>query len=241
MENLKLDILAFGAHPDDVELGAGGLLAKQHYLGSKTGIIDLTQGELGTRGTIEDRRNESLNAAKILGLSVRQNLAFPDGFFQNNTENQLEVIKQIRLYKPDVIICNAPTDRHPDHGKGSNLVADAVFYSGLRKIETEWMGKKQLCWRPRLVLHYIQFLPIEPTVVIDISGFMEIKLNAVKAYSSQFYKENSEEPETVISKKGFLESVSYRNQDLGRIIGTEYAEGFIVNRYIGINRVEDII
>jgi bacillithiol biosynthesis deacetylase BshB1 len=241
MSTIKLNILAFGAHPDDVELGAGGVLAKQKDLGSKIGIIDLTEGELGTRGSVQQRYLESKNASEILGVSVRENLKLADGFFENNRENQLKVIRKIRQYKPDVVICNAPFDRHPDHGRAANLVTDAVFLSGLVKIETELNGQKQEAWRPRLVLQYIQFLPLEPTVLIDISNYMEKKLMAVKAYSSQFYNPNSTEPETVISKKGFLDSVVYRAQDLGRIINTDYAEGFIVRRYIGVNSVNDII
>jgi len=229
MSTIKLNILAFGAHPDDVELGAGGVLAKQKDLGSKIGIIDLTE--------VQQRYLESKNASEILGVSVRENLKLADGFFENNCENQLKVIMKIRQYKPDVVICNAPFDRHPDHGRAANLVTDAVFLSGLVKVETELNGQKQEAWRPRIVLQYIQFLPLEPTVLIDISNYMEKKLMAVKAYSSQFYNPNTTEPETVISKKGFLDSV----QDLGRIINTDYAEGFIVRRYIGVNSVNDII
>jgi bacillithiol biosynthesis deacetylase BshB1 len=238
---MKLDILAFGAHPDDVELAAGGMLAKQASLGSKVGIIDLTRGELGTRGSVNERNIEALNAAKILGLSIRENLDFADGFFQNDTSHQLTVIKKIRQYRPDIIICNAPYDRHPDHGKGGDLVADAAFYSGLRKIETQFNGVEQSPWRPRLILHYIQFLPLEPTIVVDITGFMDKKLESVLSFKTQFFDPNSKEPETIISSKGFLESVKYRAQDLGRIIGTEYAEGFISRRVLGISRLDSLL
>jgi bacillithiol biosynthesis deacetylase BshB1 len=238
---MKLDILAFGAHPDDVELGAGGTLAKHVALGLKTGIIDLTRGELGTRGSVLERNEEAERASTILGNSIRENLDLPDGFFENNPQNQLKVIRKIRQYQPDIILCNAPYDRHPDHGKGGDLVADAAFYSGLTKIETELNGIPQKSWRPRLILHYIQFLPLQPTLALDITGYIDQKIESVLAFKSQFYNPNSKEPETIISSKGFLESVRYRAQDLGRVIGTEYAEGFILNRLIGLNDLNSIL
>lgn len=238
---MKLDILAFGAHPDDVELGCAGTLIKQISLGYKVGIVDLTQGELGTRGTPEIRLQEATDASKIIGASVRDNLSMADGFFRNDKEHQLEVIKKIRQYKPEIVILNAPYDRHPDHGRGSSLVSEACFLAGLRMIETEHVGKKQEAHRPRAVYKYIQFYNIEPSFVVDISGFMDKKLEAIKAFKSQFYDPNSNEPETIISSKGFLEHVSQRAADMGRIIGTKYGEGFISERYVGVRNMMELL
>src|SRR5690554_3365304 len=207
---MKLDILAFGAHPDDVELSCGATLAKEISLGKKAGIVDLTQGELGTRGSAEIRMKEAANAAEILGVSVRENLKLADGFFENNREAQLLVIEAIRAYRPDVVICNAIDDRHIDHGKGSKLVSDACFLSGLRRIETIIAGAEQQAWRPKLVYHYIQWKNIEPDFVVDISDFMQTKLDAVMAYSSQFYDPDSKEPVSPIATKNFTESIEYR-------------------------------
>jgi len=238
---MKLDILAFGAHPDDVELGCGGTIAKEIALGKKVGIIDLTRGELGTRGSVEIRNRESANAAKILGVSVRENLDMRDGFFVNDESHQLEIIKMIRKYTPEIVLCNAIDDRHIDHGKGGQLVSDACFLSGLMKIETEIKGEKQDAWRPKLVYHYIQWKNIEPDFVVDITGYNEKKVEAILAYSSQFYNANSDEPETPIASKNFLESLSYRAQDLGRLIGVDYAEGFTVERYLAVNSLGDLL
>ena len=238
---MKLDILAFGAHPDDVELGCGGTIAKEIAFGKKVGIIDLTRGELGTRGSVEIRNQESANAAKILGVSVRENLDMRDGFFLNDESHQLEIIKMIRKYKPEIVICNAIDDRHIDHGKGSKLVSDSCFLSGLMKIETENEGQKQEAWRPKLVYHYIQWKIIEPDFVVDITGYNDKKVEAILAYSSQFYNANSNEPETLIATKNFLESLSYRAQDLGRLVGTDYAEGFTVERYLAVNSLSDLM
>jgi len=238
---MKLDILAFGAHPDDVELGCGGTIAKEVSLGKKVGIVDLTRGELGTRGSVEIRNQESANAAEILGVSVRENLDMRDGFFVNDEKHQLEIIKMIRKYQPEIVICNAIDDRHIDHGKGSKLVSDACFLSGLMKIETVADGKKQEAWRPKLVYHYIQWKNIEPDFVVDITGFTEKKIAAILAYGSQFYNANSDEPETPIATKNFLESLNYRAQDLGRLIGTDYAEGFTVERYLAVNSLGDLM
>lgn len=237
---MKLDILAFGAHPDDVELGCSGTIAKEVSLGKKVGVIDLTRGELGTRGSVEIRNSESQKASKILGLSVRENLDMRDGFFVNDERHQLEVIKMIRKYQPEIVICNAIDDRHIDHGKGSKLVSDACFLSGLRKIETIFNGEKQEVWRPKVVYHYIQWKNIEPDFVVDISDFVEIKSKAILAYGSQFYSENSNEPVTPIATKNFLESIHYRSQDLGRLVGVEYAEGFTVERYVAVNSLSDL-
>lgn len=238
---MKLDILAFGAHPDDIELGCGATIAKEVSLGKKVGIIDLTQGELGTRGSAELRMIEASNAAKILGVSVRENLGFADGFFTNDKKHQLEIIKMIRKYQPDIVLCNAIDDRHIDHGKGSKLVSDACFLSGLVKIETELDGKQQDKWRPKRVYHYIQWKNIEPDFVIDVTGFINKKQAAVLAYSSQFYDPNSKEPESPITSKTFIESINYRARDLGRLIGVEYAEGFTSERYVAAENLSKLI
>ena len=238
---MKLHILAFGAHPDDVELGCGATVAKEISLQKKVGIIDLTRGELGTRGSAEIRDKEASKAAEILGVAVRENLAFADGFFVNDKEHQLEVIKMIRKYKPEVVLCNAVDDRHIDHAKGSNLVSNACFLSGLRRIETVFDGEKQEAWRPKLVFHYIQWKHIEPDFVVDVSEFMDVKMKAVLAYDSQFYKAGSNEPNSPISSKNFLDSVTYRAQDLGRIIGVEFAEGFTTERYVAVSSLDNLI
>lgn len=236
----KLDILAFGAHPDDVELGCSGTLAKEISLGKKVGIIDLTRGELGTRGSAEIRDKEAAAAAKILGVSVRENLQFRDGFFTNDEKHQLEIIKMLRKYQPEIVLCNAIQDRHIDHGKGSKLVSDACFLSGLRKIETELNGENQQAWRPKVVYHYIQWQNIEPDFVVDISGFMQKKLDAVMAYDSQFYNPDSKEPISPITSKNFLDSITYRAQDLGRLVGVDFAEGFTTERYLAVNSLADL-
>lgn len=238
---MKLDILAFGAHPDDVELGCAGTILKEISLGKKVGVVDLTRGELGTRGSAEIRDQEAEAAGKILGLSVRENLSFRDGFFVNDEKHQLEIIKMIRKYQPEIVLCNAIDDRHIDHEKGSKLVSDACFLSGLRKIETSIDGIVQTAWRPKVMYHYIQWKNIEPDFVVDITGFTEKKIEAVLAYRSQFYDANSNEPESPITSKNFLESLNYRAQDLGRLIGTEYGEGFTAERYLAVNSLGDLI
>lgn len=238
---MKLDILAFGAHPDDVELGCGGTIAKEISLGKTVGIVDLTRGELGTRGSAEIRDVEAANAAKILGVSVRENLNMRDGFFTNDEEHQLAVIRMVRKYRPDIVLCNAVEDRHIDHGKGSKLVSDACFLSGLRKIESEYKGERQQEWRPKAVYHYIQWKNLTPDFVVDITGFNAKRVEAILAYSSQFYDPDSNEPETPIATKNFLESLDYRAQDLGRLIGTEMGEGFTVERYVGVRTLGDLI
>jgi len=237
---MKLDILAFGAHPDDVELGAGGTIARAIAQGKKVGIIDLTKGELGTRGTAETRKTEAANASKILGLSARENLGFADGFFINDKKHQLEIIKMLRKYQPDIVLCNAIEDRHIDHGKGSKLVSDACFLSGLIKIKTKIDGKGQKQWRPKHVYHYIQWKNLEPDFVVDISDFMDKKQEAVNAYQTQFFNIKSNEPETPITSKTFIDSINYRARDLGRLVGVDYAEGFTVERYIAVDSLFDI-
>lgn len=238
---MKLDILAFGAHPDDVELGCGATLAKEVSLGKKVGIVDLTRGELGTRGSAELRDQEAARAADILGVITRDNLNFRDGFFINDEMHQLEVIKRIRKYQPEIVLCNAIQDRHIDHGKGSSLVSDACFLSGLRKIETQYEGQSQTAWRPSRVYHYIQWQNIEPDFVIDVSGFIQKKVDSVLAYSSQFYDPSSKEPESPISSKNFLESVTYRARDLGRLIGKGHGEGFTAERHVAVNHLNQLI
>ncbi len=238
---MKLDILAIGAHPDDVEMSCGATIAKEVANGKMVGILDLTQGELGTRGSAKIRHEEATEAARILGVGVRENLGLADGFFENNKASQLQVIQILRKYRPEIVFCNAIDDRHIDHGKGSKLVSDACFLSGLRRIETEIDGKAQNAWRPKLVYHYIQWIEIEPDVVVDVSGFMEKKLESVFAYKSQFYDKNSKEPETPISSKNTLDSLSYRNKNLGRLIGTDAAEGFTTERYPAVDSIFDLI
>ncbi|MCF4101267.1 bacillithiol biosynthesis deacetylase BshB1 [Gillisia sp. M10.2A] len=238
---MKLDILAIGAHPDDVELSCSGTIAKEVARGKKVGVLDLTRGELGTRGSAEIRDKEAADAAKILGLSIRENLAFKDGFFQNDEKHQMEIIKILRKYKPEIVFCNAIDDRHIDHGKGSKLVSDACFLSGLIRIETEYDGEAQEAWRPKHVYHYIQWKNLQPDIVVDISGYIDVKMNAVKAYRTQFYDESSKEPVTPISSNNFLDSINYRARDLGRLIGKDHAEGFNVERYAAVDSIFDLI
>ncbi|MBA6155456.1 bacillithiol biosynthesis deacetylase BshB1 [Tenacibaculum sp. S7007] len=238
---MKLDILAFGAHPDDVELGCAATIAKEISLGKKVGIVDLTRGELGTRGSAELRDKEAAKAAEILGVSVRENLGFADGFFVNDKEHQLEIIKMIRKYQPEIVLCNAIDDRHIDHPKGSNVVSNACFLSGLMKIETELDGIQQEKWRPKQVYHYIQWKNIEPDFVVDVTGFMDKKIASVFAYSSQFFDPKSNEPETPITSKNFTDSIEYRARDLGRLINVDFAEGFTSERYVAVENLSKLI
>ncbi len=238
---MKLDILAFGAHPDDVELGCAATIAKEVSLGKKVGIVDLTRGELGTRGTAEIRDKEATNAAEILDVEVRINLGFADGFFINDKNHQLAIIQLLRKYKPEIVLCNAIDDRHIDHGKGSKLVSDACFLSGLQKITTYLDDKTQEKWRPKHVYHYIQWKNIQPDFVIDVSNFMNKKIEAVMAYESQFFDANSKEPETPISSKNFTDSIEYRAKDLGRLIGVDYAEGFTTERFVAVDSLDNLI
>lgn len=238
---MKVDILAFGAHPDDVELGVGATIAKAIKEGKTVAVVDLTQGELGTRGSVTIRQKESAAAAKILGISHRENLDLADGFFVNDKESQLKVIKAIRTYQPEIVLCNAIEDRHIDHSKGSNLVSDSCFLSGLKRIETEDENGTQQQWRPRVVYHYIQWKNIEPDFVVDVSETIDLKMKAIEAYSSQFYDPSSKEPTTPITSKNFLDSINYRAQDLGRIIGVAAAEGFTVERFVAVKSLHDLI
>ena len=238
----KLDFLAFGAHPDDVELGCGATIAKLVSQGKKVGIVDLTRGELGTRGSAEIRTKETNQASKILGITIRENMDFKDGFFRNDEEHQLKIIQVIRKYKPDFVFCNAPDDRHIDHPKGSQLIVEASFLSGLTKINTDdSSGNPQKQWRPKNIYHYIQWKNLNPDFIFDVSGFHNTKMDAVKCYSSQFYDPKSKEPETPISTKNFLNFVQSRANDFGRLIGVEHGEGFISNRKLGFSSFDELI
>ena len=238
---MKLDILVFAVHPDDAELSCGGILLVEKLKGKKTGVVDLTQGELGTRGNAETRKEEADVAAKILQLDIRENLQLADGFFQNDEVHQRKVIAAIRKYQPEIIFCNAPEDRHPDHGRSARLVEDAAFLSGLRKIETTQNGILQEAWRPKYVFNFIQDKYLHPNFVFDISDVMDQKLEAIKAYSTQFHNPNLNEPQTYISTPDFLESVIYRSKMFGKMIGVNYAEGFISRKMIGFNSFDSFI
>lgn len=237
---MKLDILAFGAHPDDTELGCSGTLIKHIKLGYKVGVVDITEGQLGSRGSVDLRYKEAANAARIQGLSARDNLKLEDGWFEHNRESINLVIQKIRQYKPDIVLANAIKDRHPDHGRAAKLVAEACFYSGLVKINTEIDGRKQNVWRPKAVYHYIQDFHIEPDFVIDISKEWETKKEAIMAFSSQFYNPSSNEKETPISSKSFMEFLAGKARLFARPIGADYAEGFTINRYLGVNDLFDL-
>ncbi|HCY89365.1 MAG TPA: bacillithiol biosynthesis deacetylase BshB1 [Chitinophagaceae bacterium] len=238
---MTLDLLAFGVHPDDVELSCSGVLLVEKKRGKKTGIIDLTEGELGTRGTTETRRQEAADAASILNVDVRENLGLADGFFANDKASQLKVIEAIRAYCPDIIVCNAPEDRHPDHGRSASLVSDAAFLSGLRKIQTFRNGSEQEAWRPKYVLHYIQDRYLKPDFVVDVTDVFEQKLEAIRAFKTQFHNPDSDEPQTYISTPDFLDSIIYRYKMFGKMIGVKYAEGFISKKMIGIRNFDALI
>lgn len=237
----KLDILVMAVHPDDAELGCSGTIAKQIALGYKVGIVDFTRGELGTRGSAEIRDNEASEAAKILGLTIRENLGFRDGFFRNDEEHQLKLIEVIRRYRPNVVIANAIEDRHPDHGRASSLAVEACFYAGLRKVET--IGKDDLAqnaWRPKNLFHYIQDRYIEPDFVIDVTDYWPIKDKAIRAYSSQFYSGDATGPQSYISSPEFLEFIEARAKEMGHKIGVKYGEGFTSNKTLGISDIFNI-
>jgi len=237
---MKLDILAFGAHPDDVELGAGGILATHAAKGLTTGIVDLTRGELGTRGTSEIRLHEAKAAAEILGCAVRENLGMPDGQLDYSHESQLAVATMIRKYRPNVVLMNAPTDRHPDHGRASRLVEEACFLAGLHKIQLEADGDKLEPWRPKNMYKYLQFYNLESQLIVDISSGFEKKMASIRAHKSQFFNPDSKEPQTVISSEKFFQSVIARAQDWGRVIGADYAEPLIAVRQVGVGNLNDL-
>lgn len=238
---MKLDILAIGAHPDDVELGCGGTLAKMISENKKVGILDLTEGELGTRGTALTRKSEAEEAGKILSIAYRENLKFRDGFFKNDDIHQIELIKIIRKYKPDIVLANAVNDRHPDHGKSAKLVYDACFLSGLLKIQTSYNGVTQDKWRPKHIFNYIQWNEEKPDFIIDISHFLDKKIEACMAYKTQFYDPNSLEPNTPITSINFKKSIIYRAENLGRLIGCDAGEGFTSQKWIGLKDFENFV
>jgi bacillithiol biosynthesis deacetylase BshB1 len=237
----KLDVLAFGVHPDDVELGCSGTLLVAIAEGKKVGIVDLTRGELGTRGTAEIRALEAASAAKVLGITIRENLEIADGFFQNDEFHQRKVIEVIRKYQPEIVLCNAPEDRHPDHGRSAKLVSDAAFLSGLRKIETVLGDELQQPWRPKYVFHYLQDRFLQPDFVVDISDYMDKKLESVISYATQFFNPLLNEPQTYISSPEFLETVKARAMMLGKRIGVKFAEGYISEKMIGIKSFDSFI
>jgi bacillithiol biosynthesis deacetylase BshB1 len=237
---MKLDILAFAAHPDDAEISAGGTLLKYIKEGKSAGIIDLTEGELGTRGSVQTRYAEAEMAGQILNLSVRENLRMKDGFFEQNEDNKRLIIQQIRRFQPEIVLANSILDRHPDHARAAKLVADACYLSGLRKIETEWDGNQQNSYRPRLVLHYIQDYFIEPNFVVDVSEFMDKKIEAIKAYKTQFYNPESLEPSTPISGEEFFDFMKGRMMTMGRPAAMKYAEGFTIDRIVGVKDLFDL-
>lgn len=238
---MKLDILAFAAHPDDVELSASGTVLKHIAAGKKVGIIDLTQGELGSRGTKDTRKEEAEASSEILGLSVRHNLKMADGFFENNEENKRLIIEQIRKYKPDIILANAISDRHPDHGRAAALVSEATFLSGLVKVETKLEGVSQDPHRPAAIYHYIQDYYMKPDLVVDVTDFFDQKMQSILAFKTQFFDPDSSEPETPISGKDFLDFIESRMRQFGRPIGVKYAEGFTTERFIGADLLTDLI
>ncbi len=238
---MQVDILVLAAHPDDAELACSGTILKQIDLGYKVAIVDLTQGERGTRGTIETRKEEAAAASAILGVSARENLGLPDCFLENSQEHQLRVIYAIRKYRPQIVLCNATEDRHPDHGKAAKLISDACFLAGLQKIETSENDKLQAAWRPKVVYHYIQDRYIKPDFVVDITEFAQTKMEAIKAYKTQFYDPNSDEPATYIASADFLETITARQRELGKIIGVRFAEGYTVERLPGVNNLFDLI
>lgn len=238
---MKVDILAFAAHPDDIEISSSGTLLKHIQQGKTVAIVDLTQGELGSRGTIDTRREESKASSAILGLSDRVNLKMADGFFEHNEANLRLVIEQIRHFQPEIVLANAVSDRHPDHPKGSKLVSEACFLAGLIKVKTTYQGENQKAHRPKAVYHYIQDRHIEPDFVVDVSDFVEQKIASIKAYKTQFFDPNSKEPKTPISGEEFFDSIYGRMSNFGRQIGVNYAEGFTVERYLGVNDLFDLI
>ena len=238
---MKTDILAFGVHPDDVELGCSGTLIASIAQGKKVAVVDLTRGELGTRGTAETRKAEAANAAKVMGVAARENLNMADGFFEINEENIKKVITVIRKYRPEIVLCNAPEDRHPDHGRSSKLVSDAAFFSGLRKIETNDNGNKQEQWRPHYVFHYIQDRYLKPDFLFDISDYFEQKIKTILCYTTQFNATDNSEPQTYISTPDFLDVIKSRALMLGKRIGVKYAEGYLTTKMIGIKSFDAFI
>lgn len=238
---MKLDVLVFAAHPDDAEMSCGGTICKLVDAGNKIGIVDLTRGELGTRGSAELRKKEAALASEIMGLAVRENLGFRDGFFENNEAHQIAIIQQIRRFQPKLLLVNAILDRHPDHGKAAKLVKDAAFLSGLRKISTSWEGNFQEAWRPAKLFSYIQDHRLAPDFVVDISSYFEQKWKAIQAYSSQFYNPESDDPETYLSSQAFMKFLEARHRDVGHLVGAEFGEGFQSETPLKIQSPLDLI
>jgi len=238
---MKVDILAFGVHPDDVELGCSGTIISSIAQGKKVAVVDLTRGELGTRGTAETRDTEAANAAKIMGVHARENLEMADGFFQNDETNVRKIIVAIRKYKPEIVLCNAPEDRHPDHGRSSKLVSDAAFLSGLRKISTHYNNEEQESWRPHYVFHYIQDRYLKPDFLFDISDSYQQKIKSVLCYTTQFNTTDNSEPQTYISNPDFLDVIKARALMFGKRIGVQYAEGYLTTKMIGVRNFDAFI
>jgi len=238
---MKLDVLVFAAHPDDAELSCGGTILSLVASGKKVGIIDLTEGEMGTRGNVSLRYKEAVAAGRILGISIRENLAFADVFFQNDRGHQIKVMEAIRKYKPEIILCNAIKDRHPDHSKASQLVVQANFMAGLRKIETSIDKKPQEAWRADLVYHYIQTDWIQPDIVVDVSDFWTKKMEAVRAYKSQFFDPEGDESNTLISSPEFMDMLDARGIELGLSIRVKFGEGFTVDRNVGVSDLSSLL
>ncbi|MCX2495474.1 bacillithiol biosynthesis deacetylase BshB1 [Pedobacter sp. PF22-3] len=237
---MNLDILVIAVHPDDAELCCSGTILKHIALGKKVGIVDLTRGELGTRGTAETRDEEAADSAKILGLHIRENLRLRDGFFQNDEFHRLEVIKAIRKYQPEIILSNALEDRHPDHGRAGDLVYDSVFLSGLPKIETSVDGILQDAHRPRLLLQFIQDRYLKPDIIVDISDHMDKKIESIQAFKTQFYNPDVEGQQTYISSPEFFESVIGRSREFGKSIGATFGEGFTSRKLLGVDNLFDL-
>jgi len=239
---MKLDVLAIGAHPDDVELGCSGTLINEVKKGKKVGIVDLTEGELGTRGTVETRYAEAAAAAQIMGISVRENLKMRDGFFKNDEAHQMQLVQVIRKYKPEIVIGNILEDRHPDHGRAGWMIYDACFLSGLRQVKTlDSEGKEQERWRPKMLLHYIQDRFHEPDFIIDVTDVWEQRMDAIRAFKTQFYAPSSKEPASYLSNPEFMEAVIARARLLGKRIGVKYGEGFLSRKNIGIKGLDSLI
>jgi len=238
---MKLDILAFAAHPDDEELSCSGTLLHHKSLGKKIGIADLTRGEMGTRGTPETRRMEAAAASKILDLDMRENLGFEDCFFKNDKEHKMKVVSIIRKYQPEIVLANAVTDRHPDHARAAQLISESCFLAGLKKVESSFQNKSQNTWKVKALYHYVQDRYIKPDFIVDISKWYEKKMESIMAYKSQFYNPESKEPATPISSKEFIEFLESRNIEMGRNIGTHYGEGFTTSRISGVKDLFDLI
>ena len=241
MDDIKLDVMAMAVHPDDAELGCSGTLMVQADLGWKTGIVDLTRGELGTRGTAETRKKEAEAATKVMDLDIRENLGLADGFFEPSRENKMKLIRVIRKYRPEIVLANAPQDRHPDHGRASKLIYDSCFLAGLRKIETEIDGVRQQAWRPKQVYYYIQDTYLEPDFIVDISSVIERKKETIRCFKTQFNADQKEALQTYISTPSFFKNLMNRFEMYGKMIGVSHGEGFISSKKLGVRKLDDLI